>query len=232
MKAMRSVIIDERDAKCLRMKTTPKNKKIVVIHNETNWPVHRPVAAVLLQIWIIESYERINQRMVGVLLQIWTVLASCSETNWPVHSPVAAVLLHVWNLPNEMTRKQSCCCSGVAPDLEYTVLLQRCCARSGIYNFSPRFFMILESPSISGLKSQTHFSDFIKFFSQFSIWPFLKFDYPILRMISRRPERLSSWIPQYSLCIYWPVPSLIATAVLLHIWNLPNEMTCKQSCWR
>ena len=131
-----------------------------------------------------------------------------------------------------MTRKQSYCCSGVAPHLEYTVLLQRCCARSGISWFSSRFFMILESPSLSGLRSQTHFSDFIKFFSQFSsIWPFLKFDYPVLRMTSRRSMRLSSWMQQYSLCIYWPVPSLVAAeAVLLHIWNLPTEMTRKQSC--
>ena len=42
--------------------------------------------------------------------------------------------------------------------------------------------------------------------------------------------RLSSWIQQYSLCVYWPVPSLVAAGVLLHIWNLPNEMTRKQSC--
>ena len=40
---------------------------------------------------------------------------------WPVPSPVAAVLLHIWNLPNEMTRKQSCCS-------------ERCCSRSGIHS--------------------------------------------------------------------------------------------------
>ena len=56
-----------------------KKAKIVVIHDEANWPVHRPVAAVLLQIWIIESYEQINEHMIGVMLQIWNVLTSCSE---------------------------------------------------------------------------------------------------------------------------------------------------------
>ena len=49
---------------------------------ETNWPVHRPVAAVLLQIWIVEYCERINPHMVGVLLQIWNV-TSCSERIYP-----------------------------------------------------------------------------------------------------------------------------------------------------
>ena len=92
--------------------------------------------------------------------------------------------------------------------------------------------MILEFPSLSGLRSQTHFSDFaIKFFSQFSsIWSSLKIDSPVLRMISRRPMRLNFWIQQYSLSICWPVPSFVAAAVLLHIWNLPNEITRKQSC--
>ena len=74
MKAMRSV----RWRRCQVMKATQKTK-IGVIHNETNWPVHRPVAAMLLQIWIIESHERINQDIVGALLQIWNVLTSRSE---------------------------------------------------------------------------------------------------------------------------------------------------------
>ena len=124
-------------------------------------------------------------------------------------------------VPNDLTRTQSRS-SGVAPHLEsserndpYTaLLLQRCCSRSGIHSpvaavlrqiwhvlISPRFFMIIESPSISGLRSKAHFSD-SKFFSQFSICPFLKYDYPVLRMISRQPERLSSWIQQYNLYMY------------------------------
>ena len=88
MKAIRSVIVDELDAKCWRMKATQKKKqKIVVLHIGTNWPVHRPVAAVLLQIWIIESYQRINQHMVGVLLQIWNVSTFCSERIDPYTVP-------------------------------------------------------------------------------------------------------------------------------------------------
>ena len=88
---------------------------------------------------------------------------STSRRLLTVHSPVricvAAVLLHMWNVRNEMTRKQSCCCSGVAPDLEYTVLLQRCTLLQiwPIYlEFSQRFFMILESSSPSSLRSQAH----------------------------------------------------------------------------
>ena len=54
---------------------------------ETNWPVHRPVAAVLLQIWIVEYCERINPHMVGVLLQIWNVLTSYSERMDPYTVP-------------------------------------------------------------------------------------------------------------------------------------------------
>ena len=49
--------------------------------------VHRPVAAVLLQIWMIESYERINQHMVGMLLQIWNVFISCFERIDPYRVP-------------------------------------------------------------------------------------------------------------------------------------------------
>ena len=45
------------------------------------------VAALLLQIWIIESFERINQHMVRVLLQIWNVLTSCSERIDPYTVP-------------------------------------------------------------------------------------------------------------------------------------------------
>ena len=88
MKAIRSVIVDELDAKCWRMKATQKKKtKIVVLHIGTNWPVHRPVAAVLLQIWIVEYCERINPHMVGVLLQIWNVLTSYSERMDPYTVP-------------------------------------------------------------------------------------------------------------------------------------------------
>ena len=123
------------------------------------------------------------------------------------------MLLQIWNTQS--------CRSRVAPDLAYYL------------NF--RQDPLFSSPpvsQVSGIRriSQTSSS----FFSQFSsIWPFLKFDYPVLRTISRRPERLSSWIQQYSLCICCSVPSLlVAAAVLLHIWNLPNEMTRKQSCYK
>ena len=49
--------------------------------------------------------------------------------------------------------------------------------------------------------------------------------------MSRRPMRLSSWIQQYSLMyLLARTHSLVAAAVLLHIWNLPNEMIPEQSC--
>ena len=120
---------------------------------------------------------------------------------WPVPSPVAAVLLHIWNLPNEITRKQSCCS-------------ERCCPRSGIYspvaavlvqiwhilNFrqDPSWLSSPPVSQISGLtRLRTSEISAAILFSQFSlIWPFLKFDYPVLRMISRLPERLSSSMQQ------------------------------------
>ena len=94
--------------------------------------------------------------------------------------------------------------------------------------------MILESPSLSGLRSQTHFSDFtIKFFLschqsghfrnliiQFYVW-----------FLADQWGSVLGYSSITVLCICWPVPSLVAAAaVLLHIWNLPNEMTRKQSC--
>ena len=135
-----------------------KKTKIVVIHNETAWPVHRPVAAVLLQIWIIETYWPAYGRGVAPDLECVDFLF---RTDWPIHSrPVAAVLLDIWNLPNEMTRKQSCCCRGVAPNLEYTVLLQRCCAPDLAYlNFRQDSSWFSSPPvsQVSGLRriSQT-----------------------------------------------------------------------------
>ena len=95
---------------------------------------------------------------------------------WHVNSPVAA--------------------SGAAPDLQDTVLLQPRWFRSGI---SRIFAMIVhESRVLQSLRSQISgaFLRFLpaSFFSQFSsTWPFLKFDYPVLRMISRPPQTLSSW---------------------------------------
>ena len=150
------------------MKAMQKKTNNVVIHNETNWPVHRPAAAVLLQIWIIESFERINQHMVGVLLQIWNVLTSLFRTNWPVHSPVAAVLLHIWNRTKWPVNsrvaaavllqiwKTRSCRSGVAPDLAYLNFRQ-----------DSSWFSSPPVSQVSGLRSQTHFSDFIKFFLSF-----------------------------------------------------------------
>ena len=58
---------------------------------------------------------------------------------WPENSPVAVVSLQIWNARS--------CCSGTAPDLAYV-------------DFSPRFYMIFESSSLSGLRSQAHFWDF------------------------------------------------------------------------
>ena len=108
---------------------------------------------------------------------------------WPVPSLVAAgVLLHIWNLPNEMTRKQSCCS-------------ERCCSRSGIH--SPVAAVLVQIWHTSCQVSLLRFHQQV-FFSQFSsIWPFLKFDYPILRVISRPPERLSSGY-SFSLCVSYP----------------------------
>ena len=134
-----------------RQRQKKKSKPIVVINNETNWPVHRPVAAVLLQIWIIESYERINPHMVGGVAPDMDMLTSCSEridsytvpwqrccstsgifrTKWHVNSPVAA--------------------SGAVPDLEDTVLLHRCWSRADICWI---FAVIHESQVI---QSQAHF---------------------------------------------------------------------------
>ena len=83
--------------------------------------------------------------------------------------------------------------------MEYTVLLQRCVGPDlSHFEFSPRFFMILESYSldtqVSGLASEISPASF---FSQFSsIGPILELDYPVLRMISRPPERLGPWRQQ------------------------------------
>ena len=77
---------------------------------------HRPM------ILFTKYFERINQHMLGLLLQIWNALTSCSERMNP-YSPVAAVLLHILNIfwvKWPVVMLLSCCCSGVALDLEYS----------------------------------------------------------------------------------------------------------------
>ena len=112
--------------------------------------------------------------------------------------------------PNEITCKQSCC-SGVAPDLAYL-------------EFSPRF-MILKSSSLLGLRSQAHFWDFTsKFFFLRShqsghFWNLItQFVY-----VWFSPSREAHFFDTAVVCIYWPVHSPVS-AVLLRIWNLPNEI--------
>ena len=79
MKAMRSLRYRWTPCQVLKDEGNAEKNKNRTSNNETNWPVLRPVAAVLLQIWIIDSYERIKQHKVGVFLQIWNVFTfSCS----------------------------------------------------------------------------------------------------------------------------------------------------------
>ena len=76
-------VLDEGDAKCWRMKATQKKNKN---RSNTWWKQLTRTqcrSSGVASIWIIESYERINQHMAGVLLQIWNVLTSCSERNDP-----------------------------------------------------------------------------------------------------------------------------------------------------
>ena len=156
MKAMRSVrwrrrqvLQDEGNAE----KDKYRNKT----QNETNWPVHRPVAAVFSN----RDYRILRTNYGRGVAPDLECVDFLFRTNWPVRSPVEAVLLHIWNLPKEMTRKQSFC-SGVAPDLEYSVLLQRCCSRSGI---SWIFAKILDDFSSLPVRSQAHFREITsKFF--------------------------------------------------------------------
>ena len=71
--------------------------------------------------------------------------------------------------------------SGAAPDLEYTVLLQRCWSRSGTswWVFAKISSWWFSSPPVSQVSGLTSEISPASFFSQFSsIWAFLKFDYP------------------------------------------------------
>ena len=74
MKAMQ--VLDEGDAKCYRMKATQKRDKNRSNDGWTRAPSRSSGAA-------SNRYYRIlrmnNPHMVGVLLQIWNVLTSCSE---------------------------------------------------------------------------------------------------------------------------------------------------------
>ena len=87
MKAMRSLRYRWTPCQVLKDEGNAEKNKNRTSNNETNWPVLRPVAAVLLQIWIVEYCERINPHMVGVLLQIWNVLTSYSERMDPYTVP-------------------------------------------------------------------------------------------------------------------------------------------------
>ena len=93
--------------------------------------------------------------------------------------------------------------------------------------------MNLEFSSLSGLRSQAHFLDFYQqvfFLSSHQhghFWNLITQSY--VWFLAHHRRSVLGNREQFSLYIYWPVPSPVA-AVLLHIWNLPNEMTLKQSC--
>ena len=137
-----------------------------------------------------------------------------------------------------MTRKQSCCS-------------ERCCSRSGIQSccsgvgpdlahleFSPRFFMILESSSLSGLRS--HLWDFTSkfFFSVIinltisEIWlPSSTYDFSPTReaqfldtavvYVSHIPLRLVS---EQTGMIYFSSTSYDSTAVLLLVYSTTIQL--------
>ena len=95
---------------------------------------------------------------------------------------LCAVLLQVWSTQS--------CCSGVAPDLAYL----------GNFAKSLDYSRVLQSLQVSGLSALQRNHQEV-FFSQFSsVWPFPKFEYPVLRMISRPPQRGS--VLGYSSSLY------------------------------
>ena len=99
-----------------------------------------------------------------------------------------AVLLQIW--------KTQSCCSGVGPDLAYL-------------EFSPRFFIIIESFSLSGLRSgaflgfDEHCFFFLSSHQSGNFWNLITQSY----VISRPSERLSSWIQSSIVCVYWHTQS-------------------------
>ena len=134
----------------------------------------------------------------------------------------SGVLLHIWNLPNEITLKQSCC-SGVAPDLGYTVLLQRCCSRSDISWFFANILLWFSSPQVSqvsGAFLRFHQQVFFLSYRQSGHFWNLITQFVYVGMISRPPERPSSWIQHLSPGIYWPVHSPVVAAVSVSYTHL------------
>ena len=118
----------------------------------------------------IDPYPRTQSRSSGCST------SGIFRTKWHVNSPVAA--------------------NGAAPDLEYSPVAAVLVQIWHILNFRQDSSWF-SSPPVSQASGLTCEISPASFFSQLSsIWPFLKFDYPVLRMISRPPERLSSWIQQ------------------------------------
>ena len=120
------------------------------------------------------------------------------------------MLLQIWNTQS--------CRSGVAPDLAYlNFRLDSLWLSSPPVSQVSGLRRISQTPSFFLSSQSAHFWNMI---IQFYVW-----------FLANQRGSVLGYSSIIYICIYWPVPSLVAAeAVLLHIWNLPTEMTRKQSC--